>query len=228
MLLKFIVKDGVTSRNTPASSKKALELTIHTLHVDGVETNVYLTKDDCLIIYPEERIYGIPIIEQNFTDLRGYNLGSRVKHHFLIPLQEALDVFKNSKKEFVLQLSDHGNKNRQYVEKIIFLISQYPKINIYLKSDSEEIITLLSNSKIQHQVGAIIDSFDSKLCHFPLDFYSLNIENMDTNQALEQLANGKVLMTEQVNTVEQVRQLEQCFHDYLEQLHCVSSFPLKQ
>jgi hypothetical protein len=225
--LNFIVKDGVTSRNTPASSKKALELAIHTLKVDGVETNVYLTKDDCLIIYFQEDIGGRPIIEQSFPALRGYNLGSKVKRHALIPLQEALDVFKHSKKKLILNLVDHEKNNRQYVEAIIWLTTQYPEVNLYLKSNNEEIVLLLTKAKHYHQIGAVIDSLDSKLGHMPLDFYSLELDNLEVHQTLQELANGKVFMIEEVNTFQQLYEIEQQFHDYLSQIHCVSSSFLK-
>ncbi|HIT22717.1 MAG TPA: hypothetical protein IAB56_07120 [Candidatus Scybalousia intestinigallinarum] len=221
--MNFIVKDGVTSRNTPASSKKALELAIHTLNVDGVETNVYLTRDGCPIIYFKEAIEGRPIIEQSFPALRGYNLGSKVKRHALIPLQDALDVFKHSKKKFILNLVDHKKNNRQYVEAIISLTTQYPEVNLYLKSDNEEIVLLLTKVRQHHQIGAVIDSFDSKLGHIPLDFYSLKRGNLEVHQTLQELAKGKVFMIEEVDTFQQLQEIEQQFHDYLSQIHCIST-----
>ncbi len=225
--MNFIIKDGVTSRNTPASSKKALELAIHTLKVDGVETNVYLTKDGCLVIYFKENIGGMPISKQNFSTLLGYNLGSKVKRHTLIPLQEALDVFRQSKKKLILNLVDHMEDNYQYVEAVIWLIAQYPEVNLYLKSDNEEILLLLTKAKLHHQIGATINSFDSKLYHIPLDFYSLNLDNLEVHQMLQELIKGKVFMIEGIVSFQQLQEIKQHFHDYSNQIHCVSSSFLK-
>ncbi len=220
--MKLIIKDGMVSRNTPSSSEKALCLALHTSYVDGVATNVYLTKDDELVIYQKDNIENNPIKEQTLSSLQLFNLGSRVKPHFLISLKRALEIFKTTKKKLILNVVDHGSKNSKYISKLLTLTNHYPEVNLYLKSSNQQLVEQLNKKKNKQKVGAVITTYDSPFWLLSLDFYSLNTTNVDIKEALNQLAIGKILMVENIDSKEELNHIHHYYGCYSHSVYVIS------
>lgn len=183
--MNLIVRNGASSKNTPADTYDSLLLAIHTDYIAGVEMNLNMTKDGKIVVYQTDAIDGHPnnkISDLTFTDLQKYNLGSKVKKHWILTLEETLKLFETTSKMLVLNLNNHGENNSIFTKTVSNLIDQYPNDNIYIKSPSKEIVLDMRDKVKKAKIGAVIMDVDHYFWDLDLDFYSVSVQHADINE----------------------------------------------
>ena len=168
------------TKNTPNDSRDSFLLAINTDYVDGIEANLNLTKDGNVIVYNDNSIMGHPkhkISDLTLADISKYNLGTKVKKHNIITLEELLELFKVTTKLLVLNLENHGENNAAFVNKTIEIINRYPNDNIYIKSPCKEIILSIKDKIDKAYTGAVIRNEGKYFWGLDLDFYSISVQD---------------------------------------------------
>ena len=146
--MKFIIKNGLSSKYAPINSRDSLLLSLHNKMVDGVMLNLNFTKDKEIVIYHNDNIFNKEIKKLTLEDIKKYNLGNRVKRHQVISLKEALELFKDSNKVLIFNLSDYGSDNLLFSQYLTYLVRDYP--NIYIQSSSQDMLSNLKNYAMTH------------------------------------------------------------------------------
>lgn len=149
--MKFIIKNGLSSKYAPINSRDSLLLSLHNKMVDGVMLNLNFTKDKEIVIYHNDNIFNKEIKKLTLEDIKKYNLGNRVKRHQVISLKEALELFKDSNKILILNLSDYGSDNLLFSQYLTYLVRDYS--NIYIQSSSQDMLSNLKNYQINAKLG---------------------------------------------------------------------------
>lgn len=178
--MKILARSGTNTKNTPGDSKDSFLLAINTDYVDGIEVNLNLTKDGNIIVYNDNSIMGHPkhkIIDLTLADINKYNLGTKVKKHTIITLEELLELFKNTTKLLVLNLENHGDNNDVFINKVVQIINNYPYDNVYVKSPCKEIILNIKDKINRAHTGAVIRNDEEYFWRLDLDFYSISVQD---------------------------------------------------
>ena len=149
--MKFIIKNGLSSKYAPINSRDSLLLSLHNKMVDGVMLNLNFTKDKEIVIYHNDNIFNKEIKKLTLEDIKKYNLGNRVKRHQVISLKEALELFKDSNKVIIINLSDYGSDNLLFSQYLTYLVRDYQ--NIYIQSSSQDMLSNLKNYQINAKLG---------------------------------------------------------------------------
>ena len=134
--MKIINRYGVSSKHTPQDTWDSLLLAMNHDQIDGVELNLNFTKDKQVVVYQVDSIYHHPnhkISQLTLQDLQKYNLGNRVKKHFILTLEKVLELFATTHKSLILNLANHDIHNSEFVRMILNAITNYPTNNIYIK-----------------------------------------------------------------------------------------------
>lgn len=69
----------------------------------------------------------------------------------MISLKEALELFKDSNKVLIFNLSDYGSDNLLFSQYLTYLVRDYP--NIYIQSSSQDMLSNLKNCQINAKLG---------------------------------------------------------------------------
>ena len=77
--MKFIIKNGLSSKYEPINSRDSLLLSLHNKTVDGVMLNLNFTKDKEIVIYHNDNIFNKEIKKLTLEDIKKYNLGNSQK-----------------------------------------------------------------------------------------------------------------------------------------------------
>lgn len=178
--MKILVRSGTNTKNTPSDSRDSFLLAINTDYVDGIEVNLNLTKDGNIVVYNNDSIMGHPkhkILDLTLDDINKYNLGTKVKKHSIVTLEELLELFKTTPKLLVLNLENHGINNEVFISKIVNIVNNYPNDNIYVKSPCKEIILNLKDKINKAHTGAVIRNNEEYFWGLDLDFYSISVQD---------------------------------------------------
>lgn len=191
--MQFLVKNGASTKNTPNNSMDSFLLAINTSYIDGIEVNLNLTKDGNIIIYHSDSIMNHPkhkFIDLTMEDIKKYNLGTKVKKHDIIKLEQLLKVFSNSSKLLILNLENHGNYNKQFLDKFISIISNYNSKNIYIKSSCKETILYIRDKVDNVNIGATIENKEDYFWDLKLNFYSVSWKDVLENDTIKKHFNN--------------------------------------
>ena len=199
--MNLIADGGITTKNTLTYTKGAISLTISTDYIDGVALDIAYTIDDVFIMYDRDSLLlttqGKGYFQTStYNDLLHYNIGTKVLNARVVTLKETLEVYKNSNKLLILGLSYQGAKTEQYTYQILELISQYPNINIYLKSADREILNILKNTPSKARIGVIINDNNRDEINNDYDFYVINDYGVNKDLILKKMNANKDIMTE--------------------------------
>lgn len=178
--MKILVRSGTNTKNTPSDSRDSFLLAINTDYVNGIEVNLNLTKDGEIVIYNDNSIMGHPkhkIADLTLADISKYNLGTKVKKHSIVTLEELLELFKTTTKLLVLNLENHGENNDVFIDKVVQIINGYPNDNIYVKSPCKEIILNIKDKIDKAHTGAVIRNEEEYFWGLDLDFYSISVQD---------------------------------------------------
>lgn len=200
----LIADGGISTKNTLVNTKGAISLSINTSYISGISLNVAYTKDEVFIIADRDSLMfttkGSGYIENNtYNDLLHFNVGTKVLNARVVTLNEVLDIYSNTDKILVLNLDYQGLRTKQYTYQLLSLISNYPNINIYLKSFDKEIISILKQSNTKARIGIIINDNNIDEFNNDYDFYVINSYLIDKNNIISKINNNKLIMTELIN-----------------------------
>ena len=200
----LIADGGISTKNTLVNTKGAISLSINTSYISGISLNVAYTKDEVFIIADRDSLMfttkGSGYIENNtYNDLLHFNVGTKVLNARVVTLKEVLDIYSNTDKMLVLNLDYQGLRTKQYTYQLLSLISNYPNINIYLKSFNKEIISILKQSNTKARIGIIINDNNIDEFNNDYDFYVINSYLIDKNNIISKINNNKLIMTELIN-----------------------------
>lgn len=98
--MKIITEGGISSKNSPIYTIDSFKLANKNNKVDGIKIDIYLTKDNKIILLNEEVIKktGIDvqfICEHTFSYLENLNIGTKVKRNKIISIDELLKTYKH-------------------------------------------------------------------------------------------------------------------------------------
>ncbi|MDD6224236.1 MAG: hypothetical protein PUB18_04465 [bacterium] len=193
--MQIIIKGGLHTKNSPKNTKDSVLLALESSRVDGVLLNVQMTKDNKLVVAIDNRLYHCSISENNYIDLMKYNLGSKVKKHTVILLEEVLKLYQNSSQKLILEISLCNNP-KELVEQLAFLLNQYQPVNSYITTPLKEIVIYAQNSLKNSKVGASILNQNSDLWNLDLDFYIVNPNSLNTREIAKNVKDQKIIMLE--------------------------------
>lgn len=201
----LIADGGITTKNTLANTKGAVYLSLNTSYISGINLNVAYTRDEVFVIADKEALMfttnGIGFIKNNtYNDLLKFNVGTKVLNARVITLKEVLDIYNDTNKMLVLNLDYQGERTSNYTYQLLSLISNYPNINIYLKSNNREIINILNNSNTKSRIGIIINDNNLEELNNNYNFYVINSYLVRKNIITNLTNNNKLIMTELINT----------------------------
>lgn len=208
--MKILIKDGASTKNTPKSSNDSFLLAIYSSYIDGIEVNLNLTKDNDIVVYHNNSIMGHPkhkFIDLTMNDIRKYNLGTKVKKHNIVTLDNLLKLFGNTNKLLILNLENHGNNNKAFVDKFINIINNYNNNNIYIKSSCKEIILYIKDRVNRANIGATITNNEQYFWNLNLDFYSISVKTNSltslNNNIINQLNQNHDIMLNNINNMKE-------------------------
>ena len=201
----FIAEGGIATKNTLVNTKGAVSLSLNVSYIDGISLNVAYTKDEVFVIADRNSLMfttqGSGYLQYNtYNDLLHYNVGTKVLNARVVTLKEVLEVYKETNKLLVLNLDYQGDRTAQYTYQLLDLISEYPNVNIYLKSFNEEILNILKSSNTKARIGIIINDDNIDRLDENFDFYVINSYLVDSELIVKKINNDRVVMTELINS----------------------------
>lgn len=201
----LIAEGGIATKNTLVNTKGAVSLSLNVGYIEGISLNVAYTKDEVFVIADRESLMfttqGSGYLQDNtYNDLLHFNVGTKVLNARVVTLNEVLEVYSNTDKMLVLNLDYQGDRTNQYTYQLLDLISNYPNINIYLKSFNEEIINILKSSNTKARIGIIINDDNLERLEEEFDFYVINSYLVDGDMIIQKINNNRDVMTELINS----------------------------
>lgn len=201
----LIADGGISTKNTLVNTKGAISLSVNTSYISGISLNVAYTKDEVFIIADRDSLMFTTqgtgyIKDTTYNDLLHFNVGTKVLNARVVTLNEVLDIYSNTDKMLVLNLDYQGDRTEQYTYQLLSLISNYPNINIYLKSFDKEILSILNNSNTKARIGVIITDNNLEELNNNYDFYVINSYLVDRDNIISKVNSNKLIMTELINT----------------------------
>lgn len=200
----LIADGGISTKNTLVNTKGAISLSLNTNYISGISLNVSYTKDEVFIITDRDSLMfttkGSGYIENNtYNDLLHFNIGTKILNARVVTLNEVLEIYNNSNKMLILNLDYQGNRTEQYTYQLLALISNYPNINIYLKSFDEKIISILKKSNTKAKIGIIISNDNLEEINNNYDFYVFNSYLINKDIIISIINSNRLVMTELIN-----------------------------
>lgn len=201
----FIADGGLSTKNTLVNTKGAISLSVSNNLISGISLNVAYTKDEVFVIVDRDSLMfttnGSGYLEKNtYNDLLHFNVGTKVLNAKVVTLKEVLDIYSKSNKKLILNLDYQGVRTNEYTYKLLDLISNYPNIDIYLKSFDEEIISILKNSNTKAKIGIIINDNNLDEINNIYDFYVFNSYLINKDTYIEKINLNREVMTDLINT----------------------------
>lgn len=201
----LIADGGISTKNTLVNTKGAISLSINTNYIAGISLNVAYTKDEVFIIADRDSLMfttqGSGYLEKNtYNDLLHFNIGTKVLNARVVTLKEVLDIYNNSSKKLILNLDYQGSRTSQYTYQLLDLISNYPNIDIYLKSFDDEILSILKEANTKAKIGVIINDDNLEEINNLYDFYVFNSYLISKDIFIEKINSNREVMTELINT----------------------------
>jgi glycerophosphoryl diester phosphodiesterase len=201
----FLIADGgISTKNTLVNTKGAISLSLNTSFISGISLNVAYTKDEVFIIADRDSLMfttqGSGYMQNNtYNDLLHFNIGTKVLNARVVTLNEVLEIYNNTDKMLVLNLDYQGERTEQYTYQLLALISNYPNINIFLKSFDETILSILKNSNTKAKIGIIISDNNLEELNNNYNFYVINSYLVSKDNLISKINNNKLIMTELIN-----------------------------
>ena len=194
--MKYIVKGGVTSRNVPANSMDALWLSMHSPHLSGVHLNVFLTKDQEVVLYEGPMVdHGKENIHDlTFRHLERRNFGTRIRRHSIVRLEDALKALNEENRMVLISLGD--TKDLQLVKKVLEITEQFSGLDIYLVSEDKEIVLYLKQATKKQRVGVKITGGNENNWDMDVDFYVVDKNSINLPKMQSKIKQYKKIMIE--------------------------------
>jgi len=170
--MHWIIKDGFRSKNTLVSTEESILLALNKKQISGVELSLYQCLDGKIVVSSNDKVGKTKISEIFFSKLNQYRTEKNIKNNSIISLEHLLKIYSkyDNNHYLFLNLLSHAKDNKRYIENITKILKKYPVKNLYLKSDSKEIILYLRDlmKYTDVKIGATFNNYFSNLF---LDFY---------------------------------------------------------
>ena len=219
--MKLILKDGIHSKNSPKNTMDSIILTLNNNNIDGINITVQMTMDGIIVVYPTSIIMCSNINKIPYNELIKYNVGSKIKKHRILTLEEVLEKFSGSSKKLIIELNNCSD-NLSLVKSVIELTSRYSNSNIYLKTSIKENILYLKELANTCNIGATILDSDNYFWNLDLDFYSINYSDINSDLVLKQLNSNKIIMLENINIKERLELLRSKLDNYSDNIYLIT------
>lgn len=223
--MKLIIKEGLYTKNSPANSSDAIKLALNTSYIDGVFITIQMTKDNVIVVYPTDEINNIPINSMTYSSLALFNIESGVKKIEILTLEQVLKLYKNINKKLVIEVPNYQQDNEVLIDSLIKIINNYPDIDIYLKLEPLQ-LDLVKKYQTLAKVGIGISTHNSNLWNLDVDFYAVNIPNVDDNDksdVLNKLNENKIIMLENIMNLAQYQYLKDNVSNYDSLIYVVTN-----
>lgn len=227
--MKIIANGGVTTKNVPNLSRDAIILTLYTPYVEGVAVDVKVTKDHYLILLSDKEIEEFNLSDRRICDMtlaeiRRFNLGNKVKRHDVMLLKDAIELYSDSSKPFIVSVKCEKDQDFSFVNQVIDLLSTFPNVNTYIKSCDTNIVTHLCSLDTKVRIGAVLSSCKAP-SNMHVDFFSLCHAKIDEKFIKKQLDENLEVMFEQVDSVDDMQKIDQSIPDLMSDLFVITTCP---
>lgn len=215
--MKYIIKNGLATKHMVSSCIDSIMLTISSDKINGMETNIYFTKDKKLVIATSEQVKQISnsntLENYTYNDILKYNFGSKVKANTLLTFNEVLDLFKNSSKILLVNILDHLLENNEFMRLFINTIYNYPTTNLYIRGSSVKILETVNRLPIKALVGIEVNKNCLDNIEKPFNFYCLDINIVNNKILLRVLDENKAVFIDNSNGVNEFNDIESTIMD---------------
>lgn len=228
--MHLVAHRGLHSKNTKENTLGAILLGDGNKHIDGVEIDVRLTKDNKVVVIHDNTIdrtsNGAGMVREMSLDrLKRFNYGSFIKRSTISTLEEVLNKF-SSDTLLIIELKDELDKNDILASKVVDITSKYPDINICFKSFSKGIVEYLKMYS-NRPVGILINKNNTELLNLDVDFYSISKHVINSDIVKELMDQNKIIMVWTINSKEEMELLRQNLEGYLTDIYIISDNPLR-
>ncbi|NLA33755.1 MAG: hypothetical protein GX861_02690 [Tenericutes bacterium] len=212
--MKYIAEDGLSTRNVPASTMDSIELSAKCLYLAGIKLDTYLTTDNNLVIVKSDvklpSSFG-PISNCSYELLKKYNIGTKVKSHYINTLNQVLEVYQDNKQIIILNLIDESKNKERYIEVLKQIINNHPTDNIYVLSSNKKMLDLLKKDSINAKIGLKMTNNNVEEWSEDYDFYVIDTNTVPVDFIKDRLLNKKEVMT---NLIQNKDELTEYFKIY--------------
>lgn len=227
--MKLIADGGAITKNVAANTRDALILGLNRSYIDGFKMKIYMTKDKKIVTVSDD-IYDFFVRKGHnintflLHELLAFNVGSKVHRQSILTLKEVLEIFSHYQKELVLELADHMSDNALFTDLVLNAIKPYSALNIYLESESKEIISYLKSSHPSHSVGISVNEASLSNWYEDVDFYDIAIALLGQLDIREKVATGKLIMINRINRQEVYNLVAEEFQDIFDSLFIITNY----
>lgn len=227
--MKIIANGGITTKNVPNLSRDAILLTFYTPYVEGIAVDVKVTKDHHLILFSEQEIRAFNLSNRRICDMtldeiRRFNLGNKVRRHDVMLLKDALALYANSSKPFIVSVKCEKDQDFSFVNQVIDLLSTFPNVNTYIKSCDMDIVAHLCSLDTKVKIGAVLSSCKAS-SKMHVDFFSLCHAKIEEKFVKSKLEDHLDVMFEQVDSIDDLQTIEQTIPDLMSDLFVITTCP---
>jgi len=227
--MKLIADGGAITKNATPNTRDAIILALNTPCVDGFKLKLYLTKDhkivsvsDDVYEYFKNQIGGIE--NNTLHQLQGYNLGTNIHRQSILTLREILNIFRKYHKDLVLQLCNENENNALLIDLLLVELRPYKDLNIYLESESKEIISYLQSDDVCFQIGAVVQPNSLENFELSVDFFDVNITLLNKLDIRKKVAEGKLIMINQINNQNVFDYIYEEYQDIFDSIYIITNY----
>ena len=181
--MKTIIEGGLSSKNSPMYTIDSFLLANMNTNIDGIHVDIYLTKDNEIVLINQQILKSLGINEQYINDntlskIKKLNIGTRVKQNQVVSIEALLKIFTNKYVIVTLKENQDTSKNYLLVTVLLEYVNKYPNIKWYLTTSSTNILNLILSHNTEAKIGKIVNSEQDS--DYSLDFFSTDINNINS------------------------------------------------
>ena len=227
--MKIIADGGASTKNVANNTMDAITLGLKAPYIDGFKFKLYLTKDNSIITLSDAIVNFFTKGINNINDFTlkeflYFNVGSKVQKQQIVTLKEILEVFKDKGKYLILELANENEKNALFTDEVLNMVRAYSNnINIYLESESQEIVAYLKATDNSYPIGIRVTENSTDNWYIDVDFYDINTTLLDDFNIREKTNNNKLIMIDQVNRMEVFNLIYNEYKDIFNYIYIITS-----
>ena len=181
--MKTIIEGGLSSKNSPIYTVDSFMLANANQNIDGIHVDIYLTKDNEIVLINQQTLKSLGVNEQYINDntlskIKKLNIGTRVKQNQVVSIEALLKIFTNKYIIVTLKENQDTSKNYLLVTVLLEYVNKYPNIKWYLTTSSTNILNLILSHNTEAKIGKIVNSRQDS--DYSLDFFSTDINNINS------------------------------------------------
>ncbi len=206
--MRYIVRGGITTKNIPPACRDAIELATKLPDVFGIELGACETKDKEVVVYCKNNqdITKEEMKGETLYYLRRRNIASGVRNHQVLTLEEALKSLDRSNCILVLSLEEQTDV--AFLKKVIEITGNFPNLNIYIKSDLEDVVEYIRDLSGRQRTGINMCYKSNELWQVQGDFYSMNSTCIEKENMKRKIGENRRIMINDIDTKDEMIRLE--------------------